>query len=148
MNGWQKLEVLSKLVAAVLIPLAVAFLGNQLAAANKQKDTETKFVEIATAILSKEPTTSQSAESRSLRKWAVSVINRFSGVPMSEETANALVQSTALPLPIPAVDLVESSDSVGTWGVVFGGDTTLEGANQEVTVTAKKMGLGSGTIFR
>lgn len=28
MNGWQKLEVISKILAALLIPLAVAYLAN------------------------------------------------------------------------------------------------------------------------
>lgn len=55
MDTWQKLEVISKVVAAVFIPVAIAVLANNLAAANKQRDSEMKVVEIATAILSKEP---------------------------------------------------------------------------------------------
>jgi hypothetical protein len=148
MDAWQKAEVASKILAAVLIPLTIAYLGNQVATSNKQRDSETKFVELATAILSKEPGNAQSQESRSLRKWAVEVINRFSGVPMSEATADALIQNTALPqigVP-PQASLVQ--DTAGTWGVVFGGDSTLEAANHEVTKTAEKMGIGRGDVFR
>lgn len=38
MEGWQKIEVISKVIAAVLIPLAVAYLGNQVATVNKQRE--------------------------------------------------------------------------------------------------------------
>ena len=148
MEGWQKLEVLSKVAAAVLIPLAVAYLGNQVATANKQRDSETKFVELATAILNKEPGAHQTPESKNLRKWAVDVINRFSGVPMSEATAEALIQTTALPQLTPAAAAAPAHDPAGTWGVVFGGDTTLESAKHEVTKTAERMGIGTGEVFR
>lgn len=150
MGGWQKLEAISKVIAAIFIPLAVAYLGNQVASSNKQRDTETKFVELATAILNKEPAANQTSENQSLRKWAVDVINKFSGVPMSSETAQALVQTTALPYAAPQAAPVPAaaSDPSGTWGVVFGGDTTLEAARHEVTVTAKAMGIGEGQIFR
>lgn len=148
MGGWQKLEAISKVIAAIFIPLAVAYLGNQVASANKQRDTETKFVELATAILSKEPAANQTSEHQNLRKWAVDVINRFSGVPMSSETAQALVQTTALPQVTPPAAAAAPSDPAGTWGVVFGGDSTLEAARHEATVTAKAMGIGEGQIFR
>lgn len=148
MEGWQKLEVVSKVVAAILIPLAVAYLGNQVATSNKQRDSETKFVELATAILSREPGASQTQENKSLRRWAVDVINRFSGVPMSEATVEALIQTTALPQVTPVVAATPAQDPAGTWGVVFGGDTTLESAKHEVTKTAERMGIGQGEVFR
>lgn len=148
MDSWQKLEVVSKVAAAVFIPLAVAYLGNQVATSNKQRDSETKFVELATAILSKDPARDQPPESRNLRKWAVDVINRFSGVPMSEETADALIQKTALPQVAAVQQPVAVPDPAGTWGVVFGGDTTLDSAKHEITVTAGRMGIGPGEVFR
>ncbi len=148
MDSWQKLEVVSKVVAAIFIPLAVAYLGNQVVASNKQRDSETKFVEIATAILSKEPNSGQTTESANLRRWAVDVINRFSGVPMSDETVTALVQNTALPQIAIAAPELSLQETDGTWGVVFGGDTTLEAARHEVTKTAERMGIGEAQIFR
>jgi len=149
MDGWQKLEVASKVIAAILIPLTVAYLGNQVATSNKQRDSETKFVELATAILTKEPGTNQSTDSKNLRTWAVAVIDRFSGVPMPKETAKAVIESTALPAVTQASQtLAPPADPAGTWGVVFGGDTTLESAQREVTKTAERMGIGPGEIFR
>ncbi len=149
MDCWQKLDVASKVFVAIMIPLTVAYLGNQVATANKQRESETKFVELATTILTKEPGTNQSVDSKNLRRWAVAVIDRFSGVPMPTVTAEALVQSTALPAVASAApsqpSVVEPAD---TWGVVFGGDTSLEAARDEVTNTAARMGIGPGEIFR
>ncbi len=80
MDSWQKIEIASKAVAALFIPIALAFLGNQVATSNKQRDSEMKFVELATAILRQDPKTEQTSENRNLRLWAVEVINRYSGV--------------------------------------------------------------------
>ena len=148
MNAWQKLEILSKIIAAILIPITVAYLGNQVATANKQRESETKFVELATAILTKEPTANQSTDSKSLRRWAVAVIDKFSGVPMPQETAEALVKSTALPSLSMAIQSPLPMGAEDTWGVVFGGDTSLQDAQHEVTRTAQRMGIGNGEIFR
>lgn len=148
MDGWQKLEVISKAVAAVLIPIAVVYLGNQVAIANTQRETEAKFVELATAILTENPGTNQSVESERIRQWAVDVINKYSGVPMPAATAKALVQNTALPTVVATAPAQLSADPAGTWGVVFGGDTSLESAQHEVTKTAESMGIGAGEIFR
>lgn len=148
MNGWQKLEIISKILAALLIPLAVAYLANQVATANKQRESETKFVELATAILSKEPGVNQGKDSANLRRWAVAVIDRFSGVPMPEETADALIQSTALPSIASPAAGGSPADPLGTWGVVFGADSSLEAARHEVIQTAKRMGIEAAEIFR
>lgn len=149
MDRWQKLEIAIKAIAAIAVPLAIAWAGNEISVANKQKDSETKFVELATAVLNKEPSANQSADSKNLRKWAVDVINKFSGVPMSAETAEALVRTTALPTVTARPAAVqEEQDSQATWGVVFGGDRTLEDAKHETTVTAKAMGIGEGVVFR
>jgi hypothetical protein len=148
---WQKLEIASKVIAAVFVPLAIGWAGNQISLANKQKDSETKFVELATAVLNNAPSASQPEDSKSLRKWAVEVINKYSGVPMSAETKDALVRTTALPLPAPAGTpraTQDEPDSQGTWGVVFGGDRTLAEARHETTVTAPAMGIGEGAVFR
>ena len=147
MDGWQKLEIISKVLAAILVPLTIAYLGNEVAKTNKQRDSETKFVELATAILSRdanEPWANLTPGNKNLRIWAVDVINKFSGVTMSKETADALIQSTAS---FPQISAV-AQDSGGTWGVIFGGDTTLDAAKHEVTNTAKQMGIGSGVVFR
>ncbi|MEY4977974.1 MAG: hypothetical protein RLZZ352_244 [Pseudomonadota bacterium] len=148
MDHWQKLEVLSKVAAALLIPLALAKGANDLSQSNKQRDIEAKFVELSTSILSKEPGPNQSPESKSLRKWAVDVINKFSGVPLSAQAEQSLIEREALPVPTQAAAPSPPPVADTTWGLVFGGDTTLAAATQEITVTAKKMGLQDAAVFR
>lgn len=148
MDGWAKLDVASKVIAATLIPVAVTYLGNQVLQSTKQRESEAKFVELATAILGKEPGPKQSAEDKNLRKWAVDVVNRYSGVKMSEATADALIRTTALPQVSSGSTVPVGQDVAGTWGVVFGGDPTLEAATHEITKTAERIGIGPGEVFR
>lgn len=146
MDRWQKAEIISKILGAIAIPVSVAILGSQVAEANKQRDSETKFVELAITILSKEPDTAGNknvGEENSLRRWAIDVVNSYSGVNMAKETEKALLQnissfpSAAIPLP----------DLDGTWGVVFGGFPTLESAKEE-SILAERVNIGRGEIFR
>ena len=67
---------------------------------------------------------------------------------MSAEAEKALIQSTSLPSVTATAQSSEIADSFGTWGLVFGGDATLEAAKQEVTATAKKMEITDATVFR
>lgn len=150
-DNWQKLEVVSKVAAAVLVPWAIAYLANNVSLINKQRDVEVKFVELATVILNSKPTGQQNADSddsKSLRKWAVDVINKFSGVPMSAEAEKAVIERQALPLPSAIQLRPDATDIDVTWGVIFGGDATLNAANHEIKVTAKLMGISDATIFR
>lgn len=138
-----KIESLSKSFAAVVIPVVLLIVGQDFAAATKQREIEAKFVELATAILNKDPGDKPSTEVKSLRRWAVEIIDKFSGVPMPKETANALIQNTPLPVVLPVTEQTSS----GPWAVVFGGDTTLDAAKHEINVTAKKMGIADAVIY-
>jgi len=138
----EKIESISKIIAAIFIPLAIAFMGNELSVSNKKKDTETKLVELATAILTKEIITDRVAEHRNIRKWAVDVINTYSGVPMSAETQTALIEKISLPTTHKAAE-----EHSGTFGVVFGGDRTLKEAKKEISITAKRAGIDNAQIF-
>lgn len=139
---FQKLESLSKGFAAVVIPIVLLVVGQSFSSATKEREIESKFVEMATAVLNNDPGDKPSNEVKSLRRWAVAVIDKFSGVPMPRETADALIQSTPLP-----VAPSSREAAVGPWGVVFGGDTSLESAKHEVTVTAKRMSLSDARIY-
>lgn len=126
-----KLESISKIMAAVFIPLAIAYMGNGLSESNKKKDTEVKLVELATAILSKEISSSASDDTKRIRKWAVDVINTYSGVKMENETQAALVNTTALPAQ------TKGAEDIGPWGIVFGADKTKAEAEWEVRKAEK-----------
>jgi len=92
-DPWEKLKAISSVIAAVVIPLAVAWVGNGFSTALKEREIQGKFVELAVQILREEP----SKQAAGLRGWATEVLNKYSGVPFSAETKKALIESTPLP---------------------------------------------------
>lgn len=88
LNIWEKLPVLSGLLAAVIIPLALALIGNWYSTAVKEKDTQIRYVELAIRILSQEP----SKQTENIRNWAVQVINFYSDVKIGDETKEELLR--------------------------------------------------------
>jgi hypothetical protein len=107
-GGWQQtLTALSGAVAAVLIPVVLAAVGNAYTTAIKEREIESRFVELALNILKDEPT----KENENVRKWAVQVVNKYSGVPLSAAAESDLIQN----IPI-AVDKVGSATSLERQG--------------------------------
>ena len=79
-----------KILASLLVPLMIALVGHWYTSALKEKDIQSKYVEIAISILNSEPNES----TRNLRKWAVDIINEYSPKKMSEETQRELDKNT------------------------------------------------------
>lgn len=129
-NLLKNLETVAKIVASILIPLTIAWMGNQVAKSSNQRETEAKLVELATVILTKEAAPNQTQEQKMLRKWAVDVINLYSGVAMAPETQDALVNKVALP------STKTADDAAGTFAVIFGADKTLSEAEYETKKVA------------
>lgn len=92
-DPWEKLRTISSIIAAIVIPVAVAWVGNDFSKALKEREIQGKFVELAVQILREEP----SKQAEGLRDWATEVLNKYSGVPFSAETKKALIESTPLP---------------------------------------------------
>jgi len=92
-DPWEKLKTVSSIIAAIVIPLAVAWVGDGFSQALKEREIQGKFVELAVQILREEP----SKQEAGLRDWATQVLNKYSGVPFSAETKKALIESTPLP---------------------------------------------------
>jgi hypothetical protein len=76
---WDKLSATASIFGVLLIPVVVAIVGNVFASAMKESENRVKYTELAISILKEDP----SDESRALRNWAIEVINKHSGVPMS-----------------------------------------------------------------
>lgn len=93
MNTWEKLKVSGAVIAAVLIPVVLAVLGNRYTQAIKEREVEGRFVELAVSILA-EPA---SEENRNLRHWAIKVVNEYSGVQIDSATASDLVEGSRFP---------------------------------------------------
>lgn len=70
----------------IVIPVVLALVGHWVTQAVKEREVQGKFVELAIGILKEPP----SEESQNLRKWAISIVDKHSGVPMSDETREEL----------------------------------------------------------
>ncbi len=89
-----RLSALAGIVAAVLVPLAIALFGHFYGAALKERELQGQFVALAVAILREPP---QSDTTRALRGWAIDVVNRYSGVTLPETLRMQLESQIALP---------------------------------------------------
>ncbi len=87
MDSWEKLKTLSTVLSVVVIPVALGIIGNQYTKSMKEREIQHKFVEMAINILNEKPT----ADNRNLRDWATKVIDKYSGVPMTEEARKDLI---------------------------------------------------------
>jgi hypothetical protein len=83
---WEKLKVVSLVTASLMIPLVVAYLGNAVSKDQKDKEIGVRYVELAVGILRTEP----NPQTKSLREWAVSVIDHYSQVPLPKEARDEL----------------------------------------------------------
>jgi hypothetical protein len=92
MTGWQKFQIISTAIGAILIPFVLALVGYLISSAIKEREVQGKFVELAVNILTKPP----QKEYRELRKWSVDVINLYSGIPFSETAKKELIDNIPL----------------------------------------------------
>jgi hypothetical protein len=83
---WDKAKIVSGLLAALLIPLALGLIGHWSSDAIKSREISLKYSELAIDILRQKPTDS----SESLRNWATDILSMHSGVMISEEARNYL----------------------------------------------------------
>ena len=88
----EKAKTAITLMSAVFIPIALAFVGNNYTQAQKERDIQAQFVKIAVEILQAPPT----QENRNVRDWATQIINKYSGVPLSNAAQKDLVESTPI----------------------------------------------------
>ena len=83
---WEKLKVLSTLIATLAIPVVLAFVANSFSKDQKEKEIGMRYVELAVQILRSEP----NSETKALRTWAISIIDHYSQVPLPAEAKNEL----------------------------------------------------------
>ena len=87
----EKLIKSTPLIATVVIPLVLAFIGNQYTSAIKNREVEAKFVALAVDILKQEP----SEENRNVREWATKILDKYSGVELSDQARIDLITTTS-----------------------------------------------------
>ena len=81
---WDKLKAAS---VALLVPI-VGVVGHQVNVTIKERDAEIKTLELAMGVLAQDPNPNQ--ETRELRKWAMDVVDAYSGVPLPEPARREL----------------------------------------------------------
>ncbi|MDZ7691653.1 MAG: N-acetylmuramoyl-L-alanine amidase [Balneolaceae bacterium] len=95
----EKAEVLSTMLAAVLVPLVIGVIGHLINQSIKSNELSLNYIRLAVGILKEEPKPS----TKNLRIWAIDVVNNYSDVKLSTDARRELQES---PLP-----LIESTDS-------------------------------------
>jgi hypothetical protein len=93
MSGWEKADSTARIISSVLMPAAIAYIGYKYEIANTQRSIEAKFVELGVSILQTPP----SRAGEHLRRWATEVLNKYSGVAISEGAQDDLINNVPLP---------------------------------------------------
>jgi hypothetical protein len=83
---WEKIKVLSLVIATVTVPVVVALVGNSYSKEQKDKEIGVRYVELALEILRTAP----SPDNKALRTWAISVVDHYSVLPLPKEAQTEL----------------------------------------------------------
>ena len=73
----------------MLVPVVVAVVANSYSSVIKQAENRVKYTELAINILQEEP----DEQTQAVRAWAIDIVNRYSGVAMSETVREELLGS-------------------------------------------------------
>jgi hypothetical protein len=102
---WDKVSILSGLLASVLVPIVVAVVGDWYTTAIKDRETEIserdqkirqetferEWVQLGLEILRDADT------APNVRKWGVQIVSHYAQVPMEEDVKQALTAGAVLP---------------------------------------------------
>lgn len=90
MDFWEKFKAITTSISVIIIPIVIGYIGNIYTQATKEKEIQSRFVELAINILNQKPTD----ESRNLRQWATNVIDHYSGVKLSDTVRRELIEES------------------------------------------------------
>jgi hypothetical protein len=93
-NAWERGKLIANWISAIAIPLVLGVIGYVVNLTLQSRESQGKMVELAIGILKTEPTNSD--DNRQIRAWAVDVIEKYSGVPISKNTRRVFEEN---PLP-------------------------------------------------
>jgi len=108
-DTWEVLESISKIIAALGIPVVLGVGGWIIQGTVSQQTVSKDYVLLATDILK---TKREAGEDGGLRKWAVDLLNRTSPVPLDEVTAQQLIKGT-ITIPSSILSQVGSTPILG-----------------------------------
>lgn len=78
----------------IAIPIILALLGNQHTNSENEIKQRAEYVKMGLSILQAKPT----GDNKSLRKWAVDIINNYSKIKMEPEVESDLINKVTLPI--------------------------------------------------
>ncbi len=92
--GWHKTKIVMGIitgiftaVGTVLIPLAIAYYTEVHSEALKESEIRVRYVELAIGVLREDP---KKQDMQELRTWAITVINKYSKIPLPEKIQDEL----------------------------------------------------------
>lgn len=91
-DSWDKLKIFTGLIASLLVPIVIAFVGNEYSSALKESENRLRYTELAIEILNEPPL----PRNQNIRGWAIDVVNKYSGVPINNETKQEMLDSPIL----------------------------------------------------
>lgn len=92
---WDIVKVLGVVASTVAVPVVIAVAAHIVNTSFKERDVRLRTVELAIGILKEDPKNS-SDETKALRRWAMDVIDAYSGVPLPEGARAALQKAPIL----------------------------------------------------
>lgn len=88
---FETLNKFSPLIATIVIPMVLAIIGNQYTSAVKEREVQGKFVVLAVDILKQKPSDGK----RNIREWATNILNKYSGVRLSDAARDDLINNVS-----------------------------------------------------
>src|SRR4051812_10886582 len=87
-DGWERMSLVAGWTAAIVIPVLLALAGYYFNLVLKNRESETKMIELAIGVLRVEPTGDDTE--KALRNWAMDVIDKYSEVRLPAEVRSHL----------------------------------------------------------
>lgn len=83
----ERLKVVSTLLATVFIPVVLGLVGHWYTAALKDREIQSRYIELAINILNEEP----SDQNKKVRSWAARIIDKYSEIKIGEAEEEILM---------------------------------------------------------
>jgi hypothetical protein len=102
---WDKLAVCAAVFASILVPVVLAVVGQAYTSAMKESENRVKYTELAISVLKNKPR----PDNQDIRAWAIDIVDRFSGVPLSPELRKSLLSKSLTERDLQRSDFSESN---------------------------------------
>lgn len=140
---WQKALGCGDLVAKLLVPIAIAWVGFEIKEEVARIQVGPEYVDLALRTIAQDPR----AQPKGVREWAVDVLDEYAGQPLDEGLARRLVAGWSFEVPFQALGTIfvdartEQPERQVLDGHRFDVRALSEGAGDEATLTGVSISL-------